>query len=284
LMVRAGYTMLTIDPSEYVINEASGYGKDELLKRSAELPWKDLQSSQDRFISAYNGKTFFISDDFHIKPTESEVLQALVKYGGVVAHTSRLHNHLKSNWPDHPVEIELSIDETDSPTTLFEHYMIVSELKRLGIALTGIAPRFVGDFEKGIDYKGDPGHFKDEYVRHLGIANKLGPYKISIHSGSDKFGVYEVIGSLKQGHVHVKTAGTSYLEALRTVAAADPGLFGEILDFSRAKFKTDRQTYHISADLTKVPEAGRCSTTELFGLLDQDDARQVLHVTFGSVL
>ena len=53
--------------------------------------------------------------------------------------------------------------------------------------------------------------------RTVEIAEKLGPYKLSIHSGSDKFGVYRTIGKLRRGRVHVKTAGTSYLEALRTV-------------------------------------------------------------------
>ena len=140
------------------------------------------------------------------------------------------------------------------------------------------------DFEKGIDYRGDLSIFRKEYLKHLAIADDQGPYKISIHSGSDKFGVYRVIGEIGQGGVHVKTAGTSYLEALRTVAACEPKLFREILDFSRSVYEHERRTYHVSAELERVPAAADLKGSELRALFDDDDARQVLHVTFGRVL
>ncbi len=116
------------------------------------------------------------------------------------------------------------------------------------------------------------------------IAEALGPYKISIHSGSDKFSVYQAIGALQLGRVHVKTAGTSYLEALRTLAAKAPELFGEILDFARGRYETDKATYHVSAQLERVPAAHNCTGERLLRLFDDPNARQVLHVTFGSVL
>ena len=84
--------------------------------------------------------------------------------------------------------------------------------------------------------------------------------------------------------VHVKTAGTSYLEALRAVARVDPGLFREILELARDRYETDRATYHVSARLGKVPAEERLADDDLAGLLDDFDAREVLHVTFGSVL
>ena len=148
----------------------------------------------------------------------------------------------------------------------------------------GLAPRFVGDFEKGIDYRGDLDVFRTEYLKHLAIADACGPYKISIHSGSDKFGVYRVIGELGAGGVHVKTAGTSYLEALRAVAVCDPDLFREILDFARSLYEHERRTYHVSGQLERVPAADTLDDRALMMLLDDEDARQVLHVTFGRVL
>lgn len=123
------------------------------------------------------------------------------------------------------------------------------------------------------------------------MARKLGPYKLSLHSGSDKFSIYPISARLTataaEGDgplVHVKTAGTSYLEALRAVSRADPGLFREILELSRDRYETDRATYHVSARLEKVPAAGDLTDEELPGLLDDFDARELLHVTFGSVL
>ncbi len=162
--------------------------------------------------------------------------------------------------------------------------LVASELKRLGVKWVGLAPRFVGDFEKGIDYRGDLDVFKTEYLKHLAIAETFGPYKISIHSGSDKFGVYRTIGEIGSGGVHVKTAGTSYLEALRAIAVCDPGLFREILDFARSLYEHERRTYHVSGELERVPAATTLDDEALVRLLDDEDARQVLHVTFGRVL
>jgi len=133
-------------------------------------------------------------------------------------------------------------------------------------------------------YKGDLEIFKVEYLKHIAITEHFGNYKISLHSGSDKFSVYKVIGSLHKGYTHVKTAGTSYLEALRVTASADEELFREIFDFAKANYEVEKKTYHVSADLNKVKNASEYSEEELADLLNQDDARQIFHVTFGLVL
>ena len=203
----------------------------------------------------------------------------------MIYQTNKLYRHLKDQYPDVPTEVELSVDETESVTQPFEHYLVASELRRLDVQLVSLAPRFIGDFEKGIDYKGDLRLFKKEYQKHLAIARQMGGYKISLHSGSDKFTVYDVIGSLKEeGGYHIKTAGTSYLEALRTIAKNSPGLFREILDFSRNIYLTEKATYHVSADLAEVPESSDCDDPGLIELFSHNDTRQVLHVAFGPVL
>ncbi len=138
-------------------------------------------------------------------------------------------------------------------TTPFEHWLVASELRRLGVEWVGLAPRFVGDFEKGIDYRGDLEVFRREYLKHLAIAEALGPYKISIHSGSDKFGVYRVIGEIGKGGVHVKTAGTSYLEALRTVAGLRARSSSARSSISRA-----RSTSTNGAPITCRPSSSGC--------------------------
>ena len=126
---------------------------------------------------------------------------------------------------------------------------MASELNRLGVKIVSLAPRFIGDFEKGIDYKGDIELFKKEYLKHVKISEYFGSYKISLHSGSDKFGVYKAIGSLKRGYTHVKTAGTSYLEAIKVVAFAEPKEFRKILDFARIEYEKEKESYHVSAEL-----------------------------------
>ena len=283
-MVTAGFTMFTFDPSEYVVNEADSLSVAALEERAKKIEWGDLGDSFDAFIARYVDRSFDITEGFSIRVDRESVLRGLIKYGSALAHIKRLHTYFLKSYPDYPFELEISVDETDSVTSPFEHLLVALELRRLKVPIVSLAPRFVGDFEKGIDYKGDLETFRREYGKHVQISDKYGPYKISVHSGSDKFSVYAVIGSLREGHVHVKTAGTSYLEALRAIARAEPKLFREILDFSRGLYETEKRTYHVSADLRKVHPANDYADSELESLFDSDDARQVLHVTFGKVL
>ena len=284
IMVKAGFLMFTIDPGAYVVNEADTLALQDLGNHVQGLSWDILEDTVDGFMSRYEGQTFPIGDTFTLQPDREAVLRALTKYGGVITHTVKMVRYLQSTYPDHPAEIELSVDETESVTSPFEHYLVAVELKRLGIELVSIAPRFVGGFEKGIDYKGDLAEFEDHFIKHVAIAEQLGPYKISFHSGSDKFRVYEAVGALGLGHIHIKTAGTSYLEALRTLARTDPPLFREILEFSRAHYEDQKKTYHVSAELARVKPAASYGDDELANLFENDHARQVMHVTFGIVL
>jgi tagaturonate epimerase len=279
---RAGFTMYTFDPSAHVINEAVKLTVSELKERARKIESNNFQC--DECLIRYAGKTFKLEDGTVLQPSVEDISCAFVKYGGVILHTVILYKHLKEKYPSLATEVELSVDETDIPTTPTEHLFIAGELKRLGVQWVSLAPRFIGDFEKGVDYRGDLNAFAAEYSRHVGIAKMFGPYKISIHSGSDKFGVYEMIGSLRQGNVHVKTAGTSYLEALRTISIVEPNLIREILDYSRIHYTVARQSYHVTACLDRVPESKDCTDKQLQDLFNQHDARQVFHVTFGQVL
>jgi tagaturonate epimerase len=279
---RAGFTMFTFDPSAFVVNEAISLPTEELLQRSKNIEKNYLRLSE--CIDRYANKSFRLEFGGALQPTKDEVTKAFVKYGGVILHAAVLYRHLKQNHVALKSEVELSVDETDIPTTPTEHLFIAGELKRLGVEWVSLAPRFIGDFEKGVDYRGDLDKFAEEYRLHAGIAKMMGPYKISIHSGSDKFGVYRKIGSLNLGNVHVKTAGTSYLEALRTVAKVEPDLIREIVSFACNHYDEDRKSYHVTGRLDKIPNPQKCNHQELLNLFEQHDARQVLHVTFGKVL
>jgi Tat protein secretion system quality control protein TatD with DNase activity len=135
-----------------------------------------------------------------------------------------------------------------------------------------------------VDYKGDLDEFKRTFKEHLAIARHFGPYKLSIHSGSDKFSIYEIVAREAGELVHLKTADTSYLEALRVTASKDAGLFRQILDFAFTRWEEDRATYHVSANLSRVPRPEDLKDEDLAGMLEQFDGRQLLHCTFGSVL
>ena len=281
--VAAGFTMFTIDPGAHVVNEADEMDSTAAGERLAALDFETLATSPDDLRRAYAGKTFDLAGGGRVEMDEAAFLRAAVKYGSAIAHTVRMYRHLREA-ASGDFELEISVDETESPTTPAEHYLFASELKRLGVRWVSMAPRFIGRFEKGVDYIGDLDAFRASFAEHVAVMRTVGPYKMSIHSGSDKFSIYPVVAELADGLVHLKTAGTSYLEAVRAIARIEPGLFREIHDFAREHYERDRATYHVSADMGKVPPAAALTDAELAGRIDDFDTRQALHVTFGSVL
>ncbi|MBI4578546.1 MAG: hypothetical protein HY718_02520 [Planctomycetes bacterium] len=279
-----GFTMYTIDPGDHVCSRADTMSASELTAAMARAAWGEFETSQVAFKARYLGRAFRLDGGDPVRFDEDTLARAMVKYGGAIRHTVRMYRHLERARSGRPFELEVSIDETATPTTVAEHYLIAAELKRLGVRWVSLAPRFVGEFEKGIDYKGDLTVFRRSFAQHAAIARTLGPYKLSLHSGSDKFSVYPIAAELTGGLVHLKTAGTSYLEALRVVARKDPALFRRILDFTFERFETDRASYHISARLSAVPRPSQLADGDLETVLDGNDGRQLLHVTFGSIL
>jgi hypothetical protein len=179
-------------------------------------------------------------------------------------------------------EVEFAVDETDYPTKPAEHIVVVSELQRLGMEFVSFAPRFVGRFEKGVEYMGDIEELKRDFEIHAQIARALGPYKLSLHSGSDKYSTYPLIAEATQGVVHLKTAGTSWAEALRVIANNDPDLMREVLRLALDSFEANRKSYHLSCDPTKIPTDP--TDDEVGQLMDVIDSRQVLHVGYGAIL
>src|SRR6185369_2546290 len=137
-------------------------------------------------------------------------------------HTVKMYRHLETVMNGRPFVLEMSVDESETVTTLAEHIYIANELKRLGVRWVSLAPRYVGHFEKGVDYIGDLKGFAESFRNHLAVSRTFGPYKLSLHSGSDKFSIYPIAAEIAGSLVHLKTAGTSYLEALRAIAQINP--------------------------------------------------------------
>ena len=131
------------------------------------------------------------------------------------------------------------MDETDSPQTPMELLIILAAVADEGIPIQTLAPKFTGRFNKGVDYVGNLVKFTEEFssdvaaiafaIRQYGLATNL---KLSVHSGSDKFSIYGPIHqTLKKfdAGVHLKTAGTTWLEEL--IGLAEAG--GEGLDMAK---------------------------------------------------
>ena len=150
------------------------------------------------------------------------------KYLRAVAEAGMIYRHIESNKDDFIAEV--SMDETDAPQTPPELLIILAALADEGVQLQTIAPKFTGRFNKGVDYVGDLPQFEKEFNDDLAvIAHAIAKYglpanlKLSVHSGSDKFSIYPIIGAAIRrtgAGVHVKTAGTTWLEELIGLAEA----------------------------------------------------------------
>ncbi len=279
----AGYTFYTVDPGDHVDDSANQASSHDLRNKVEMLPWDLLEDSAHDLELRLANRPIDLGE-FSLTIALEDLLRAAAKYGHAVAHTVHMYRHLAGVMQDRPYEFEMSVDETETITTLAEHVYIASELKRLGIRCVSLAPRYVGRFEKGADYIGDLAVFERSFAQHLAVSQAFGPYKLSLHSGSDKFSIYPIAARVAGELVHLKTAGTSYLEALRAIAAMQPPLFRKIVAFALARYPTDRATYHVSAEADKVPDIAAWPEQRLPALLDDFHAREILHVTFGSVL
>jgi len=290
-----GFTFFTIDPSDEVDEKADGYDQTTLLERFSgvreAVPW----------YGDYVGREVKLSTGTTITFDEEACMRCAVKYGRALQKAIGLGEYIRKvhEQAGRDYEIELSVDETDQPTTFAEHWIIAAQCLAAGMKLVSLAPRYIGELEKGVDYIGDVDALERSLADHAAIAAELGPYKLSLHSGSDKLSMYPAMARATGGCFHVKTAGTSYLEALRVVALHAPALFRRIIDFARERYDTDRATYHVHAEISATPAAADVSDdVELQRLYLErwDDipeqkivgftqpGRQILHCTFGSVL
>ena len=271
-----GYTFFTCDPSDHVV-PAEELPEKELRRRFSALP-KRAELERE-----YLDRTFEIKGLGRLRFSGPELARAAVKYMGAVEFAAEMYHALRKVLPG-GFDFELSVDEAETPTSPLEHFLIVRELVKRDVQLTSLAPRFSGSLEKAVDYRGDLEVFRRDLRAHVAIAVALGGYRISLHSGSDKFSLYPLFAKEAGGLFHVKTAGTSYLVALEVVAVRAPELFREIYRLSLERFPEDRATYHLTTDLSRVPDPASPRDEELPRLLSEPDPRQVLHVAYGSVL
>ena len=180
----------------------------------------------DRFIEASDFFTIDVADYIGKSGSMEERFLPAIREAG------RIYRHIAERKGAGNFVTEVSMDEVDEAQTPEELRYLLKELAAENIPLQTIAPKFTGRFNKGVDYRGDLALFEkefeqdllviDEAVREYGLPANL---KLSIHSGSDKFSIYPIMGRLIRSHgagIHVKTAGTTWLEEIIGLAVADP--------------------------------------------------------------
>lgn len=272
-----GYSMITLDCSEKMGRGIDTLSMEEAADKYGEIP----ADRRERWEAVYAGTSFHVGNQ-HIKFSREELIRNALLYDEAIQFMIDIYHRLIVPC-DRTIDFEVSLDETESSTTLQGHVFVAHEIVHAGVTLMSLAPRFVGEFQKGIDYIGDLGEFDADLKAHAQIADHYG-YKLSIHSGSDKFSIYPSISRHTRQRLHVKTSGTSWLEAVAVAAEVNPRLYRRIHQCALDNFEKAQAHYHVSADVLKVKDLEQVEDDHLIDYFADPNARQLLHITFGFIL
>lgn len=281
----SGASMITLDLSDKLDLETFFLSREAVERRfDEEIDGGDAEV----FLHLYLGKEFQFrgsGEDLLIRFSGEEVKRNILLFRRAIDFSGEVHEYLCRRSGNKPlIDFEISIDEIPYPTSPETHLFLMIALRHRGVRIDSLAPRFIGEFQKGIDYRGEVPVFRDQFYRHALVAQHYGNYKLSIHSGSDKFTVFPHMGEIARGKIHLKTAGTSWLEAVRLISRANPSLYREMHFRALSAFGEASKHYHVTTDLTAIPQIETLSDPELPDLLNRDDARQLLHITYGFLL
>ena len=257
-------------------------------------------SNVDRFIDACDFFTIDVADFIGKSGTAEE------RYLPAVKEAGRIYRHIAERKGADNFVTEVSMDEVPVAQQPEEIRYILTELAKERVPLQTFAPKFTGRFNKGVDYVGDLVRFEREFEEDLQVlrwaVDELGlppNLKLSIHSGSDKFSLYPIMGRLIRKHdagIHVKTAGTTWLEEIIGLALADPAalaLAKRIYRIALARKDELSVPYasviDIDAEKLPAPETVDGWDAQTFARTlrhDEDDPlynpdfRQLIHVSF----
>lgn len=273
-------TMITLDLSEVMNAKAANWPDEQLLEKYKKFPAEEIT----RLETTYLNESFTLKDGTTLTFNATELHRCCVMYLDAVAFAKKVYDLLVFRRGEGNFDFEMSIDETEAPTVPQHHLFIIKELIHNGVVVESLAPRFIGEFQKAIDYIGDLDEFEKQFNVHCQIAKTYGNYKVSVHSGSDKFSAYPAIGKWTEGRLHVKTAGTSWLEAVRAIAMKEPALYREIHQVALDSYEEALKYYHISADFSKITPLDSVSDDELPEYLNLPESRQLIHIIYGFVM
>lgn len=200
---------------------------DYIAKPAADADVKAFVSNYSR----YAGSLKIPGVEGALDVSTDRIEQIARKYLFACQEAGRIYRHIVAAKGEGNFVAEVSMDETDQPQTPVELFFILAALAEQKLPLQTIAPKFTGRFNKGVEYVGDLRQFEREFnddlaviahaVREFGLPANL---KLSVHSGSDKFSLYPILRRALQSKpnvgLHVKTAGTTWLEELIGLASA----------------------------------------------------------------
>lgn len=277
MSLKLGFTMLTLDCSEKIDNSIDGLDAAAIEQKYLALDEKKRAYYEQKYLD----QSFRILES-NVQFDKVSLMENVLIYSEAVDFMVYIYNKYIQT-AVRKIDFEISIDETLTPTAPEAHFFVAKELYDQGLEIYSMAPRFCGEFQKGIDYIGDIDQFEQELKVHAEIADHFG-YKLSIHSGSDKFSVFPIIAKYTKGRFHVKTAGTNWLEAVRTVAKVHPDLYRRMHQYALDHVEEAMKYYVVTTDLDAIKPLDQVTDAELPQYMDEDNARQLIHITYGILL
>ena len=266
--IEAGYTMYTLDVSDE-LQSIDGLSAAEIAVRA-----ESLDDSSKRIVRDWSGVELggyeFSADEL----TKSAIIyeksmQRVVRFDSIAG--SKLSAY----------DLEVSIDEGARDTTPEDHLFSAEYLHHAGVNFKSLAPKFPGEFQKAVDYMGEYEGLQRSFDVHAEIARKLQGYRLSLHSGSDKFSVYKMFSEATGGSFHIKTSGTSWLQAVNLVAHENAELFGELYAICLAALPESKKAYHVYITPEHFPAQPSGSLPEFFAI---PDVQQLFHISYGALL
>ena len=279
----AGFPCFTIDLTGYVDGAADRLSGSELSRRiEAMILGGDLP---ENWSEPYLDRSIDLPGDWQLKLTLEPLQRAAVKFGHAVQHGARMYEAIARASHGRPFEIGVCLDKSDDAATPLEHLFLGLELEARGVRITGLGLRFAGGDEEEFDERGNNlEEFEVRLREHVAIAQFCGPYKLIMHGGSDKFGIYPSIGRLCGEQLHVKTSGTSYLEGLRALLRADLPLFWEIAQYCQLHVAESAALGQHSVTLPEARSLADSTSEDAESVfLDERLGRRVLLAAYGSV-
>ncbi|PMQ01507.1 MAG: hypothetical protein CBR30_05765 [Dictyoglomus sp. NZ13-RE01] len=270
--IEAGYTMYTIDISDFLV-KISSLDKGDIYDRV-----RNISDFGKKIINKYAGKKLK-EKDFEYEFNEDRLIESAITYENGLKFIEKVYAILEDNLKDY--NLEVSIDEGERDTTLEDHLFVAEYLHERGIDFWSLAPKFPGEFQKALDYKGDINKFAEELRKHYIVAKKIEGYRLSLHSGSDKFSIYKDFSKITEKNFHIKTSGTSWLQAIRLIAKFDKELFLELYHIALENLEESKKAYKVDIKKEDFPKEPNLDLLEFF---EKPEVKQLFHISYGALL
>jgi hypothetical protein len=267
--LEAGYSMYTLDVGDD-LRDLTGVKRTVEAELLTAASRKVIKSGTGRKLKA-PGVDWTMSGPELTKSAlvyEKAMLTVVDRYKTAVSHRA-------------DIDLEVSIDEGGRETTFEDHYYVAEFLHVHAVDFRSLAPKFPGEFQKAVDFRGSLDALSASFHGHATLAREIQGYRLSLHSGSDKFSVYSLLAKAGMGCFHIKTSGTSWLQAVKVVAEKDASLFADMYSLCCRKLTESKKAYHVDITPEHFPAE---PLGDIAAFYARPEVQQLFHISYGALL